>query len=131
MKILLLLIALTTLSCNQENTSLTEVSSSFKYSLSQNSELKKNHEGDYVLSVGGGRFFITKSVNVTKIHAPDLVISTSNGDFEIHIEKELIKILVHASDIEISSPYVMSFVPEIVKANEKIQFDRINKVFIR
>lgn len=131
MKIIILLVALTLVACQHQDNTLIEANSHMKYSLSQNSQMNKNHEGELEIISGGGRFFITESAEVQKIHAPDIVISTSHADFEIHIEQQAVKVIVHAGLLEISSPYVMSFVPEIVKTNEKIQFDRIKKAFIR
>lgn len=126
-----LLIALFLLSCQDQEHALKQVSNHLKYSASQQAQVELNHEQDVVVKKGMARFWISEAQSDLKIHAPDITVTTQSADFQIEVYDSEIKIFVNAGLIQVSSPYVMSFVPETIKANEKIFFDRVKKEFKR
>jgi hypothetical protein len=65
------------------------------------------------------------------INAPDVSFTVSGTEFEVAIESRKVNLDVVTGSVEVRSPHVHTFVPEIVKANEGFTFNRIKKNFSR
>lgn len=63
--------------------------------------------------------------------AKDVSLGVRGTEFELSESSEGVELDVSEGVIEVSSPHVQSFVPEIVKANEGLQFSRKRKNFVR
>ena len=66
-----------------------------------------------------------------KVEAEGVVFAVRGTEFEVSDEKEGIDLDVTEGVVEVSSPYVQSFVPEIVKANEGLRFNKKARKFER
>lgn len=63
--------------------------------------------------------------------ASDVSFGVRGTEFELSEDSEGVDLDVSEGVIEVSSPHVQSFVPEIVKANEGLQFSKKRKNFLR
>lgn len=63
--------------------------------------------------------------------AKDVSFGVRGTEFELSENDEGVDLDVSEGVIEVSSPHVQSFVPEIVKANEGLQFSKKRKNFLR
>lgn len=65
-----------------------------------------------------------------KIVTDDVSIRSSVGDFETVIKDDSVEVKVYQGQIQVSSPYVQSFVPEIVNEGETLIFSKHEKKFL-
>lgn len=79
------------------------------------------------------RVQVTKEANEEidqKIQTEGVSFAVRGTEFEISLEENKdVDLDVFEGQVEVSSPYVQSFVPEYVKANEGFRFDRKKKNF--
>ncbi|MES2528138.1 MAG: FecR domain-containing protein [Bdellovibrionota bacterium] len=66
-----------------------------------------------------------------KIDARGVTFSVRGTEFEVSSTDEDAELDVFEGEVEVSSPYVQTFVPEIVKPNEGFRFERKEKKFAR
>lgn len=67
-----------------------------------------------------------------KFEAPGVAFGIRGTEFEIAIEEnEDVDLDVFEGQVEVSSPYIQSFVPEYVKAKEGFRFERARKAFAK
>jgi hypothetical protein len=66
-----------------------------------------------------------------KVVADGVSFAVRGTEFEISREGEDVELDVVEGEVEVSSPYVQTFVPEIVKANEGFKFNKKNRQFQR
>lgn len=69
-----------------------------------------------------GQIRINNSKTDLKLEADGLSVKSQNADFELTQVKENFELDVFKGDVEVSSPLIQTFVPEIVKANEGLSF---------
>jgi hypothetical protein len=97
-------------------------------SLTKQSQLIIKNNSLLVVQKGGGRF---KSKEQLNIKTTDVAFSTHGTEFEVVLAKSFVDLDVLSGMVEVTSPHVHTFVPEIVKANEGFRFDRKKRQFIR
>ena len=115
-------------------------------SLAKNSQIRINQsliEGDgekektfSVISFIKGlvRLQVTKDSNLEidqKIIADGVAFAVRGTEFEVSKEGDDFDLDVIEGEVEVSSPFVQTFVPEIVKANEGFRFNKKEKNFKR
>jgi hypothetical protein len=66
-----------------------------------------------------------------KVVAEGVSFAVRGTEFEVSKEGEDFELDVVEGEVEVSSPYVQTFVPEIVKANEGFKFNKKNRRFQR
>lgn len=66
-----------------------------------------------------------------EIKAKDVAFAVRGTEFEVSYDDSDVDLDVMEGEVVVSSPYVHSFVPEVVKANEGFRFDRRKKAFAR
>ncbi|MFZ4715284.1 MAG: FecR domain-containing protein [Bacteriovoracaceae bacterium] len=66
-----------------------------------------------------------------KVQAPHVVFGVRGTEFEISNDGEDIDLDVVEGEVEVSSPDVQTFAPEIVKASEGFKFSRKERKFMR
>ncbi len=66
-----------------------------------------------------------------KIDARGVTFSVRGTEFEVSSTDEDAELDVFEGEVEVSSPYVQTFVPEIVKPNEGFRFERKERKFAR
>lgn len=80
------------------------------------------------------RLQVTKDENLEieqKIVADGVAFAVRGTEFEVSSEGEDFDLDVIEGEVEVSSPYVQTFVPEMVKANEGFRFNKKAKNFQR
>ncbi len=80
------------------------------------------------------RLLVTKDDNLEidqKIVADGVAFAVRGTEFEISKEGEDFDLDVIEGEVEVSSPYVQTFVPEMVKANEGFRFNKKARNFQR
>jgi hypothetical protein len=80
------------------------------------------------------RMQVTKDGNEKvdqKVGANGVTFAVRGTEFEVSTSDDDAELDVFEGEVEVSSPYVQSFVPEIVKPNEGFRFDRKKKNFAR
>lgn len=86
---------------------------------------------DFPLSLRKGVLRV-KALESLKVDADGVSFKGNDAEFDVIKEGiQNIDLDVFKGSIEVSSPHVHTFVPEIVKANEAFRFDSINKTFSR
>jgi hypothetical protein len=114
-------------------------------SLAKNSEIKisehmieENADVEKTTSVidfikGIVRLQVTKDANQEidqKVQANGVAFGVRGTEFEVSLEdNQDVDLDVFEGEVQASSPYIHSFVPEIVKANEGFRFERKKKAF--
>jgi hypothetical protein len=114
-------------------------------SLAKNSEIKisehmieENADVEKTTSVidfikGIVRLQVTKDANQEidqKVQANGVSFGVRGTEFEVSLENNQdVDLDVFEGEVQASSPYIHSFVPEIVKANEGFRFERKKKAF--
>jgi hypothetical protein len=66
-----------------------------------------------------------------KINARDVTFAVRGTEFEVSSTDDDAELDVFEGEVQVSSPYVQTFVPEIVKPNEGFRFDRKARKFAR
>ncbi len=66
-----------------------------------------------------------------KVVAKDVTFGVRGTDFEVNIDDEGADLDVYEGEVEVSSPEVQTFVPEIVKRDQGFRFSRKEKKFQR
>lgn len=66
-----------------------------------------------------------------KVEARGVTFAVRGTEFEVSSTDEDAELDVFEGEVEVSSPYVQTFVPEIVKPNEGFRFDRKKRNFSR
>ncbi|MFP5387461.1 MAG: hypothetical protein ACLGHN_15390, partial [Bacteriovoracia bacterium] len=67
-----------------------------------------------------------------KVTADDVAFGVRGTEFEVAFTDDSeVDLDVVEGEVEVSSPHVHTFVPEIVKANEGFKFDRKRRKFVR
>lgn len=66
-----------------------------------------------------------------KVQAEGVSFTAKNAEFEVSEGKDSIDLDVIRGEVTVSSPYVQTFVPEIVKAREGFSFGKTKKSFNR
>ena len=87
---------------------------------------------DYVKGIV--RLQVTKDPNQEieqKVQADGVAFAVRGTEFEVSKEGEDFDLDVVEGEVEVSSPYVNTFVPEIVKANEGFRFNKKARKFQR
>lgn len=80
------------------------------------------------------RIQVTKEANLEidqKIEADGVAFAVRGTEFEISKDNEDYDLDVVEGEVEVSSPFVQTFVPEIVKANEGFKFNKKARQFER
>jgi hypothetical protein len=65
------------------------------------------------------------------IRAKDVSFGVRGTEFEVSQLDDFVDLDVVEGEVTVSSPHVMSFVPEVVKAKEGFRFDRKRRKFLR
>jgi hypothetical protein len=126
---------------------LIQIDPSTQVSLSKNTELKlSEHQVQEFTNIEKGFSVIELikgliRVNVDKdqgqeieqkVKTRDVVFGVRGTDFEVAIDpSQDVELDVFEGEVAVSSPYVHSFVPEIVKSDEGLRFQRSKKAFLR
>lgn len=102
--------------------------------IEENKELEKSFSViDYIKGVI--RLQVTKSTDQEinqKVQANGVAFAVRGTEFEISQEgDEDVDLDVIEGEVEVTSPFVHTFVPEVVKANEGFRFNRKKKNFAR
>ncbi len=131
---------------SQGSVVLTEIFPASQMSLAKNSRVKlvlnqsKEENGveentaviDFVTGMIRMQINKDKDLKVDqKISARDVVIGVRGTEFEVSETEADVDLDVVEGEVEVSSPYVQTFVPEIVKANEGFRFNRRAHQFSR
>jgi hypothetical protein len=67
-----------------------------------------------------------------KVQADGVSFVSRGAEFEVSLEDNTdVSLNVFEGQVNVSSPFIQSFVPEIVKANEGMKFDRGNKNLLK
>ncbi|MFL5783994.1 MAG: FecR domain-containing protein [Bacteriovoracaceae bacterium] len=66
-----------------------------------------------------------------KINAKEVTFAVRGTEFEVSSTDDDAELDVFEGEVQVSSPYVQTFVPEIVKPNEGFRFDRKTRKFAR
>lgn len=80
------------------------------------------------------RLQVTKDENLEidqKVVADGVVFGVRGTEFEVSNENDDFELDVVEGEVEVSSPYVQTFVPEMVKANEGFRFNKKARKFER
>jgi hypothetical protein len=80
------------------------------------------------------RLQVTKDENLEidqKVVADGVIFGVRGTEFEVSNENDDFDLDVLEGEVEVSSPYVQTFVPEIVKANEGFRFNKKARNFQR
>lgn len=64
-----------------------------------------------------------------KVQADNVAFAVRGTDYEVSLEGDDVDLDVHEGAVEVTSPDVHTFVPEIVKAGKGFRFDRKQKKF--
>lgn len=78
------------------------------------------------------RLHVTKDANEEleqRVQGDNVAFAVRGTDYEISKSGDVYDLDVHEGEVEVSSPDVMTFVPEIVKANKGLSFNRAKKSF--
>jgi hypothetical protein len=117
---------------------------STQLSLSKNTHVKidqnlieKEDGKDKSLSVisfikGIIRLQVTKDASEVleqKVESPGVAFAVRGTDYELSMTDNEVDLDVHEGEVEASSPYVQTFVPQIVKAGKGFRFQRKQKNF--
>lgn len=65
------------------------------------------------------------------VHARDITFAVRGTEYEVSTDDEMADLDVFEGEVEVSSPHVQTFVPEIVKPREGFRFDRKKRQFAR
>lgn len=80
---------------------------------------------DYIKGIIRAQVTKDKDLSIDQtIRAKDVAFAVRGTEFEVSQEGEDVDLDVIEGEVEVSSPYVQTFVPEIVKANEGFRFNR-------
>lgn len=119
---------------------------STQLSLSKNTHIRitqnlieESNEKDKAYSIidyikGLVRLQVTKAANQEieqKVQANGVAFAVRGTEFEVSQDGEDVDLDVIEGEVEVSSPYVQTFVPEIVKANEGFKFNKRARQFER
>ncbi len=80
------------------------------------------------------RLQVTKDENLEinqKVVADGVIFGVRGTEFEVSNENDDFELDVVEGEVEVSSPYVQTFVPEMVKANEGFRFNKKGRKFER
>ena len=80
------------------------------------------------------RLQVTKDENLEinqKVVAEGVIFGVRGTEFEVSNENDDFELDVVEGEVEVSSPYVQTFVPEMVKANEGFRFNKKARKFER
>lgn len=131
---------------SQDNVLLIHLYPSSQLSLSKNTQItltqnliEDEDEGEKAFSVvnfvkGIVRVLVTKETDQTidqKIVADGVSFAVRGTEFEVSEEGDDFDLDVFEGEVEVSSPHVQTFVPEIVKPNEGFRFNKRKKNFQR
>lgn len=101
----------------------------------QNSKGQERIQGSIEFLKGSGRFLVYKDTKQDvefRVETEGVVFSVRGTEFEVALgEKGGIDLNVLTGQVEASSPYVQSFVPEMIKTKESIHFDLKKKIFVK
>ena len=80
---------------------------------------------DYIKGIIRAKVTKDKDLTIDQtIRAKDVAFAVRGTEFEVSQEGEDVDLDVIEGEVEVSSPHVQTFVPEIVKANEGFRFNR-------
>ena len=65
------------------------------------------------------------------VEADGVSFTTKKAEFEVSYDGESIDLDVISGEVEVSSPFVQTFVPEIIKANQGFRFNKKERSFTR
>jgi hypothetical protein len=132
---------------SQNSVVLLQIDPSTQVSMAKNSQLKLSEHQVQELSQLEKAFSVVEfisgliRVNLVKdqdqeieqqIKTRDVVFGVRGTDFEVAIEESGdVDLDVFEGEVAVSSPYIHSFVPEIVKGNEGFRFQKSKKAFLR
>jgi hypothetical protein len=107
---------------------------STQISLSKNSQFTIAEKGIVRFLKGSGHFLVDKKSlqgDDFKVETEGVVFIVRGTEFEVSLNESAIDLNVVSGQVEASSPYVQSFVPEMVKARQGLRFDLKKKAFQR
>lgn len=132
---------------SQNSVVLLQIDPSTQVSMAMNSQLKLSEHQVQELTQLEKAFSVIEfisgliRVNLVKdqdqeieqqIKTRDVVFGVRGTDFEVAIEESGdVDLDVFEGEVAVSSPYIHSFVPEIVKGNEGFRFQKSKKAFLR
>jgi len=132
---------------SQNSVVLLQIDPSTQVSMAKNTELKISEHQVQELSQLEKAYSVIEfisgliRVNVEKdqdqeieqqIKTRNVVFGVRGTDFEVTLEKSGdVDLDVFEGEVAVSSPYIHSFVPEIVKGNEGFRFQKSKKTFLR
>ena len=100
--------------------------------LSKNSQLKVSEKNVVRFIKGTGLFIVNKKSlqgEDFKVETEGVIFIVRGTEFEVSLSESAIDLNVVSGQIEASSPFIQSFVPEIINAREGLSFDLKKKVF--
>ena len=131
----------------QNSVVLLQIDPSTQVSMAKNTQLKLSDHQVQELSQSEKAYSVIEfisgliRVNVDKdqdqeieqqIKTRNVVFGIRGTDFEVAIEESGdVDLDVFEGEVAVSSPYIHSFVPEIVKRNEGLRFQKSKKAFLR
>lgn len=89
------------------------------------------------VSLGPGKIFlnegsvVVKAAKETLVEAPKVSFTASEATFSLMLSETGAEVDVEKGEVTVSSPLIMTFVPEIVKAQQGLRFDQKEKKYIR
>lgn len=105
-----------------------QLNSLSQLSLAKNTEVKINTDIDFLKGII--RVLATKES--LKIQGSRVAFSGHDSEFEVSLEdNQDVDLDVFKGEVEVTSPDVHTFVPEIVKANDGFRFEKTKKAFSR
>lgn len=114
----------------KETSKLVSLMPAAQLSLDKHSSLKVLPDAA-LLSKGTLRLKVTKAKTSQKVEGDGIEFSTKDAEFEVSAEGDHYDLAVVSGTVQVSSPYVQTFVPETVKANEGFRFNKKEKSFSR
>lgn len=113
----------------QDSSLLINLNSRVQLSLAPHTHLKINSAPS--LTKGSVRVLVTKQKVDQKFEGESVSFTSKDADFEVSREGDNFDLSVVKGEVQVASPFINTFVPEIVKANEGFRFNLKAKSFER